>query len=169
MTTISIMDYDDINKIIYAFRKSGQCDSDFEKYINRCYEQNATKERITFVAFVDNEATGYVNVIFNSSYPYFQINNIPEINDLYVLPGYRRRGIGKLLIEECESYISAEYYNIGLGVGLYKDYGIAQRLYTKNGYIPDGNGLMYKNTEVRPGNNVFVDDDLLIYLYKKIK
>lgn len=28
---------------------------------------------------------------------------------------------------------------------------------------------MYKNKEVQPGKEVFVDDDLLIYLYKKIK
>ena len=43
------------------------------------------------------------------------------------------------------------------------------RGYTQKTGIYDGNGLMYKNKEVQPGKEVFVDDDLLIYLYKKIK
>jgi GNAT superfamily N-acetyltransferase len=141
----------------------------FENYITRCFEENDTKVRITFVAFYNNDAAGYVNVIFKSSYPYFLKQNIPEINDLSVISKYRRNGIGKALIDRCESYASDEYDYIGLGVGLYKDYGSAQRLYTKNGYFFDGNGLMYKNAEVKPGNDVFVDDDLLLYLYKRIR
>jgi len=40
-----------------------------------------------------------------------------------------------MLIDQCENYASSKYEYIGLGVGLYKDYGSAQRLYTKNGYI----------------------------------
>ncbi len=73
-----------------------------------------------------------------------------------------------MLIDECEKHVSTGYEYIGLGVGLYKDYGSAQRLYIKNGYIFDGNGLMYNNTEVKPGNDVFVDDDLLLYLTKRL-
>ncbi|RED65139.1 hypothetical protein DFP98_12130 [Cohnella phaseoli] len=57
---------------------------------------------------------------------------------------------------------------VGLGVGLYEDYGNAQRLYGKRGYIPDGRGLMYANEAVHPGRTVTVDDDLLLYMVKQL-
>ena len=50
---------------------------------------------------------------------------------------------------------------------MYADYGPAQRMYIKRGYVPDGLGLYYKNQPVTPGKNVFVDDDLALYLVKK--
>jgi GNAT superfamily N-acetyltransferase len=157
----------DISIIVAAFNES--LGGEFENYITRCFDENGTQTRITYVAFYNNDVAGYVNIIFKSSYPYFLERNIPEINDLRVISKYRRNGIGKMLIDQCESHASVKYDYIGLGVGLYKDYGSAQRLYTKNGYVLDGNGLMYKNVEVKPGNDVFVDDDLLLYLYKRIR
>ena len=140
----------------------------YEKYFNRCLAENASGERITFAARLDGVIAGYVNVIYKSQYPYFLQRNIPEINDLYVAPQFRKNGIGRALITECEKHAIGTYEHIGLGVGLYIGYGSAQRLYAKMGYIPDGQGLMYRNQEVLPGRDVFVDDDLLIYLYKKI-
>jgi ribosomal protein S18 acetylase RimI-like enzyme len=159
----------DISKIVVAFNEPLGSNGSFEQYINRCFDENIAKKRVTLIAFFNNEIAGYVHIIFKSSYPNFLEKNIPEINDLRVLEKYRRNGLGKALIDECEKIASNEYEFIGLGVGLYKDYGSAQRLYTKNGYIFDGNGLMYSNVEVKPGNNVFVDDDLLVYLCKKIR
>jgi GNAT superfamily N-acetyltransferase len=163
---IEQMEYEHIEKIASAYGES--VNSSFGQYITRCFSENQAAERVTFVAFLDNEVAGFVNIIFKSTYPYFLEKNIPEINDLRVISQYRKKGIGKGLIDKCEEYASSKYEYIGLGVGLYKDYGSAQKLYTKNGYIFDGNGLMYKNVEVKPGNNTFVDDDLLIYLYKRI-
>jgi hypothetical protein len=32
---------------------------------------------------------------------------------------------------------------VGLGVGLYNDYGNAQKLYIKKGYVPNGYGVTY--------------------------
>lgn len=169
--TISIraIQKSDIIKLVTAFNEPVGCEGRFEKYINHCFQQNETKERVTFIAFFNNEIAGYVNIIFRSFYPYFFEKNIPEINDLVVISKYRRKGIGKRLIDICEKYASKTNDYIGLGVGLYKDYGSAQRLYTKNGYILDGNGLMCNNLEVKPGSDVFVDDNLLLYLYKKIE
>lgn len=167
--SIRTIQKNDIIKIVTDFNEPVGCEGGFEKYINNCFKQNETKERVTFIAFINNEVAGYVNILYKSYYPYFMEKNIPEINDLVVRLKYRRKGIGKMLIDECEKFASNRYDYIGLGVGLYKDYGSAQRLYTKNGYILDGNGLMYNNIEVKAGNDVVVDDDLLLYLYKKIR
>lgn len=167
--SIRTIQKNDIIKIVTAFNEPVGFEGRFEKYINHCFKQNETKKRVTFIAFINNEIAGYVNILYKSSYPHFLEKNIPEINDLVVISKYRRKGIGKMLIDKCEKFASNKYDYIGLGVGLYKDYGSAQRLYTKNGYVLDGNGLVYNNAEVKPGRDVFVDDDLLLYLYKKIR
>lgn len=140
-----------------------------EEYLKRCLRENKVFTRITFVALMGSDVAGLVNLIYESEYPFFKENNIPEINDLLVHPKFRRHSIGKLLVCEAEKEAGKNFKYVGLGVGLYKDYGSAQRLYVKNGYIPDGNGIVYKNKEVEPGNFVFLDDDLLLYFYKKLK
>lgn len=165
--SIKTIEKNDITKIIAAFSDPNGNDKRTEEYINYCFKQNEEKERITFIANLNDEVAGYVNILYKSSYPYFLDNNIPEINDLIVILRFRGKGIGKMLIDKCEEFASGKYDYIGLGVGLYKDYGNAHKLYSKNGYILDGNGLMYDNQPVEPGKDVFVDDNLLLYLYKK--
>lgn len=163
---ISILDEEHVSDIVEA--TSGSNVRRQGEYLRKCIRENQEKKRVTFVAFNGNDFAGMVNIIFESSYPYFKSNNIPEINDLLVVPRFRNQGVAKMLLDETERFASNKYERIGLGVGLYKDYGSAQRLYFKNGYIPDGNGLMYSNSEVIPGSHVRVDDDLLIYLYKQL-
>ena len=60
------------------------------------------------------------------------------------------------------------YTNIGLGVGMTADYGDAQRLYVRLGYIPDGQGLHYKCSSLKYGNQVVIDDDLVLFFTKPI-
>lgn len=56
---------------------------------------------------------------------------------------------------------------VGIGVGLYQDYGAAQRLYFRLGYSPDGRGITYKCKSVTPGESYPVDD-LILWLRKKL-
>jgi GNAT superfamily N-acetyltransferase len=163
---IHVLDEDMIDKIVKALEGTNVARP--KEYLERCLEENKRSERITYVAIINGDIAGLVNIIYKSDYPFFRENNIPEINDLLVHPKYRKLGIGSSLVGKAEETARKTYGYIGLGVGLYKDYGPAQRLYAKRGYIPDGNGIVYKNKEVKPGTNVFVDDGLLIYLYKKL-
>lgn len=57
---------------------------------------------------------------------------------------------------------------IGIGVGLASDYGAAQRLYIQRGYVPDGHGVAYRDRTVEYGDQVSVDDDLVLYLIKRL-
>jgi hypothetical protein len=57
---------------------------------------------------------------------------------------------------------------VGLGVGLYADYGAAQRLYVRRGYVPDGRGIMYGNEPVEPGATVRIDDDATRMLVRSL-
>lgn len=81
-----------------------------------------------------------------------------------MLPSFRNKGIGSALIETCEKYAS-ERSNI---VGLYPDYGSAQRLYITHGYIPDGHGATYNYEYVTPGEEYPLDDDLVLWFTKKL-
>ena len=58
---------------------------------------------------------------------------------------------------------------VGIGFGLYADYGPAQRLYGLRGYVPDGHGIAWNGTTVRPMQQVIVDDHLNVYLTKRLR
>lgn len=71
-------------------------------------------------------------------------------------------------MDEFEEIVSKTSKYIGIGVGMYKDYGAAQRIYCRRGYIPDGNGIIYNNQIIVPGSMVCVDDDLNLYFTKEL-
>jgi len=139
-----------------------------EKWRRYLAEHEAGR-RHTLVALEDNEPVAYGSVIWTSGYGGFTAAGIPEISDLVVATAFRRNGVGTRVMEALERLAIKEGYSIvGLGVGLYADYGDAQRLYCRRGYIPDGCGLMTSDGAVAPGARVLVDDDLVIYLIKSL-
>ncbi len=164
--TIGILAESDIPAIIQAMLESGSPRSD--EYYRQCLDEQVKNKRIVLTAFSGGHFGGQANLIFTSKYPYFREKNIPEINDLFVIPEYRDKGVATALMAEAEARLRGKFHAVGLGVGLYRDYGNAQKLYVKLGYIPDGNGICYKNTAVVPGASVTVDDDLLMYFIKQL-
>jgi GNAT superfamily N-acetyltransferase len=136
----------------------------FEKY----YHKQKDGDIICLVANVENIDVGYLTICWKSLYDSFKRRDIPEIKDLNVLPHYRGKGYGARLMAHAEEIISEKSDFAGIGVGLYSDYGIAQRMYVRRGYIPDGLGLMYKYQKVDPGSRVKVDDDLTIMFTKRL-
>ncbi len=48
-------------------------------------------------------------------------------------------------------------------------YGSAQRMYVKRGYIPDGSGVWYQNAVCPAYGPCANDDDLVLYLSKKLR
>ena len=66
--------------------------------------------------------------------------------------------------------IAGEYADtVYLGVGLHNGYGSAQRMYVKRGYVPDGTGVWYQDRICGPYAPCANDDDLVLYLSKKLK
>lgn len=104
----------------------------------------------------------------NSSYLPFREQNIPEIMDLNVLPQYRKKGVGSQLLDTAESQAAIQSTKVGIGVGLSPDYGSAQRLYVRRGYIPDGKGISYQYQSVIPYHDYCVDDDLILWFTKAL-
>jgi GNAT superfamily N-acetyltransferase len=93
---------------------------------------------------------------------------IPEIQDFNVLPRFRRRGIGTRLMDEAEQKVSERSGVAGIGVGMSPDYGAAQRLYVLGGYVPDGRGLTSNGSTVRQGDEITVNDRMVLYLTKTL-
>lgn len=137
-------------------------------YYHECLEENQANKRVTLIAYYNDSVAGCCHLLNESKYPFFHEDHIPEINDLNIFPEYRRKQIASKLFDELEGIAAKTSGFIGLGVGLYKDYGNAQRMYTSRGYILDGRGMMYNNVPVIPGQPVMVDDDLLLYLIKDL-
>jgi GNAT superfamily N-acetyltransferase len=139
-----------------------------EDYFKLCLLENELNKRVTLLAFFQKEFAGYINIIFNSRYPYFYKKRIPEISDFFVLPEFRKKGIGTKLLQAAERAISNTYNRDGLGVGLYVDYGSAQKLYLSNGYHPDVTSISALNNSSSSSRFTKIDDELMVYLFKRL-
>lgn len=126
-------------------------------------------DRLFIVGEVGSSVAGFVTLIWHSNHPAFIQDGLPEISDLNVHPDYRSSGLGNAMMALLEDEARSRGFDkIGLGVGLYADYGSAQRLYVRRGYMPDGTGLYYGNKHVHPGQTVRVDDDLFQTMAKDL-
>lgn len=162
---LTALEKNDFDEIVSAFKKIGwnKPKSIYEKY----FAEQSENIRTVFIAKENGKFCGYVTIKWKSDYDSFAQQNIPEISDLNVLPSFRKKGIGTLLINACELVAQERGASkIGLGVGMTADYGDAFRLYIKLGFMPDGRGLHYKNVQLRYGDKTVVDDELVVYLVK---
>lgn len=49
------------------------------------------------------------------------------------------------------------------------NYGKAQRLYVKHGFIPDGSGVWYRGRSLPVGAKAYNDDELALYFTKSYR
>lgn len=160
---------DDIPRLVETFNFPWTSFEATQEKWKRYYAEQKAKIRTVCIAKVQNEFIGYGSLLKVSEYSDFKNNGIPEIHDVWVSVEYRGNGFGKRLVQHLEKMAQQENYKqIGIGVGLYKDYGRAQKLYVQLGYVPDGHGVTYKCQPVVPGEPYPVDDDLVIWLKKDL-
>lgn len=142
----------------------------YERYL----AEAARGERLPLVAEVRAASdawafAGYVTVVWQSAYEPFRSQSIPEIVDLNVLPEYRRRGVGSRLLDAAEEAIGERSPIAGIGVGLYPDYGPAQRMYVLRGYVPDARGVCYDGVPVEPFAPTVNDDSLNLHFTRRLR
>lgn len=164
---IRLLEAEDIPQIAAAFRELGwnKPASQYQRYLM----EQRINSRLVYVAFVEGKFAGYLTVCWRSGYEPFRAEKIAEIADFNVLPEFRRRGIGTLLMDKAEFEISRVSSLAGIGVGMTADYGTAQKMYILRGYIPDGRGLHWRGHHVRYHEELIVDDDLALYFTKVLK
>lgn len=124
--------------------------------------------REAWVATWDGALAGLVTLHWNPLYAGVAGKGIPEVQDLMVLPAYRRRGVATRLLDRAEHRASTRSAQIAIGVGLHPGYNAAQRLYVLRGYVPDGLGVTYDDRFVEEGEVVRFDDLLVLHLIKSL-
>jgi GNAT superfamily N-acetyltransferase len=141
---------------------------DRDIWIQRLDAQDQRQMHIA-LAFLDGAVAGYGYLKFVSSYDRFAASGIPEIGDLRVAERCRNGGIATRMISYLEGVSRMNgARKVGLAVGLYADYGPAQRLYVRLGYAPDGQGITYRSEPIPAGTSIRVDDDLTLWLVKPL-
>lgn len=159
----------DIPKIVSRYSFSWSTSEKTKTLWDTYYQEQEEKARTVAVIEKDGEILGYGSLLRKRECPFFAQRNIPEINAIWIDEDHRKKGLGTALIKWLENLASREGYDqIGIGVGLYQDYGPAQKLYFQLGYIPEGNGITYKGRPTIPGQSYPLDDDLILWLVKAL-
>lgn len=163
------LDQIDIPKIVMRYSFPWSTPEKTKVLWDTYYQEQEDKVRTVAVIEKEGEILGYGSLLRKPECPFFAEKNIPEINAIWIDEDYRRQGFGTALIQWLEELASQEGYSqIGIGVGLYRDYGPAQKLYFQLGYIPEGNGITYKGQPTIAGQTYLLDDDLLLWLTKAL-
>jgi GNAT superfamily N-acetyltransferase len=137
----------------------------FQRYLR----EHQDGVRVVLVAFLEGQFAGYVTVCWQPDYPPGESNAPPEVQDLNVLPTFRRRGMATALLDRAEALVCALSESVAIGVGLHPGYNAAQRLYVLRGYVPDGRGVTYRNELVREGQSYPLDDHLVLHFTKRLR
>ncbi len=133
------------------------------------FSEHAEGQAETFLAWVRGHLAGYLTIRWQSHNPRFSQQNIPLIHHLGVFPQFQRRGIASRLMDAAEQLIALRATQAGITVGLFDEYGPAQRLYAKRGYLPDGRGACQGQRPLKQGETVTIDHDLMLWLTKDLK
>ena len=143
------------------------CDGEAEA--RRYLAEHVEPDGISLIATSGPDAVGYVAVIWESYYAGFRSRGIPLVHQISVSEPWRRRGVATLLMDVAEQRAADRgITTLGITVGLFDEYGPAQRLYGRRGYIPDGRGACRGQRPLSKGMQVTMDDDLIIWLTKDL-
>lgn len=159
----------DIDKILLRYTFPWSTPEKTRDLWNGYFKEQLAGIRVVAVICEGDEILGYGSFLKAPECPFFVADLIPEINAVWIDETHRNQGLGTALIEWIENLASKEgYKRIGIGVGLYRDYGPAQKLYFKLGYAPEGKGITYKGKSTEPGKAYPLDDDLIFWLVKEL-
>jgi GNAT superfamily N-acetyltransferase len=145
----------DLEPLSTAFADWPKSPEHFQRYLLAA----ETRRIDALVAAEGDRLLGYTTIQWVSEYPPFAAEGIPEIADLNVLAASRGLGVGRMLMDEAERRIASRSRIAGIRVGLYADYGPAQRMYVRRGYVPDGSGVSVDGVTVAPGTSIVLDDE----------
>ena len=130
------------------------------------YDENDTS---FIIAYEDDAPVAIVTIRWNPHYPPFKEAGIPLIQNLEVKWELRGMGYGNRVMEAIEQHIAKRADKAGICVALFDDYGPAQRLYVRRGFVPDGRGACHRFTPLKQGQTITLNGDHLIWLVKDVR
>jgi GNAT superfamily N-acetyltransferase len=126
-------------------------------------------EGASLIAEGDGRVMGYVAMVWVSDYAGFRERGIPLLHQILVAEPYRRRGVATQLMDAAEGLARERGVGtLGITVGLFDEYGAAQRMYAERGYVPDGRGVCRGQEPVREGETVTMGHELIMWLTKDL-
>ena len=96
---------DDLNRLFDAYRIFYEAKSDLKASYHFLSERMLHNESTVYIAYIDNIAAGFTQI-----YPMFSsvsMQRLYVLNDLYVDPTYRSKGIGEALLNKGKEYTVA--------------------------------------------------------------
>ncbi len=130
---------------------------------------HAEPEGASLIATDGSDVIGYVAIVWESNYAGFRSRGIPLVHQVAVADPFRRQRVATLLMDAAEQLARDRgIVTLGITVGLFDEYGPAQRLYGQRGYIPDGRGACRGQWPLGKGMLVTMDDDLIMWLTKDL-
>ncbi len=136
-------------------------------FFQQLLADHEAETRAVWVGLADGRAVAFGSLVWHSEYSPFREKQIPEIHDLNVAPRHRRLGIASAILDLAEELAFRKSSLVGIGFGLHPGYRAAQRLYVLRGYVPDGNGVSSGGRFPTEGEQITLDDDLILYLTKR--
>lgn len=139
-------------------------------YYHMRLREQAEGKCVALTAVYKGRPAGALYVYLTAQEGPFKEKGYPEIVDFNVLKKYQRKGVGARLMDAAEKIAGQYADTVCLGVGLCGEYGSAQRMYVRRGYIPDGSGVWYRGKPCVQYETVCtVDDDLVLFLSKSLR
>jgi GNAT superfamily N-acetyltransferase len=143
--------------------------SDGKAEARRYLADHAEPEGASLVAARGHDVVGYVAIVWESNFAGFRDRGIPLVHQVAVAGPFQRHGVATLLMDAAEQLARERgITTLGITVGLFDEYGPAQRLYGQRGYIPDGRGACQGQRPLSKGMQVAMDDDLIMWLTKNL-
>lgn len=162
---VRVMTQNDIALICEAADDAGE---ENVSYFERQLANQDKQECTALIALCDGEVAGHVFLYYKCRWGGMANCNLPSVVDLVVFEKYRKKGIATKLMNIAEE-IAKEYGSkIYLDVCLNSEYGPAQVLYIKRGYVPDGKGVYYEEKVCETNADCKNDDELTLCLVKEL-
>lgn len=131
-------------------------------------ENQREQQCSALLALYNGEIAGYVFLYYKCRWGGLANCGLPGVIDLIVFEKYRKKGIATVLMDIAENIAKKYSDKVYLDVCLSSEYGPAQRLYVKRGYVPDGKGVYYEEKVCKTNAICRNDDELTLCLVKEL-
>jgi predicted GNAT family acetyltransferase len=126
-------------------------------------DQQTAEESTYLIAWADDQPVGHAHLAWEGTRV-----GVPEVQDVYVLPEQRCRGIATLLNEAAEQEVRARGWD-SISLSVSKDgNAAARRLYDRLGYVDAGLKPVHVSGAIMLRGRPFEVDDTLVYLRKAL-
>ena len=162
--TVRAMCESDAAAFDYEYTLSGEVKSG--ETFNTLYARQRLKKANVYVAEFEGKLLGYIVVSYETT---VKGEVLVHIEDLFVLPLFRKCGVGKSILDYAEREIMRRYDKAHASIGIGSKFGAAQRLFVKNGYIPDGMGARFNGRVLPDGAQATNIRSLCLKYTKELK